>query len=119
MSEYGGGVRAPAARSAAPVLLKGLRDADPMVRLWSASALNKMRRHLEDAIGVLADLALVDDWGISCAALLQLMMLGQEAKAAVPVLLKLLESSKPESREWVKTVLKAIDPAAAAKAGLQ
>ena len=108
-----------AALPAASALLKCLHDEYPLVSFWSASALSKMGGHLDEAVRVLADLALVDDSVISPGALLELMRLGQEAKAAVPTLLKSLESSKSESHELAKAALKAIDPAAAASAGLQ
>jgi HEAT repeat protein len=104
----------PAAKLAAPILLRATRDKDDFVR---ASALWALGRILPDAqLTVPAVVALLDDPfdDVKQNAAIALGNYGVAARAAVPALLRTLASNGASG-----IALKQIDPEAAARAGVK
>ena len=109
----------PAANAAIPVLLRATTNSDFIVRAESLYAL--VRLHTEDDVAVPAlTKALHDPNGsvrfVACGSLSQL---GEGAKHAVPVLVETLGDPVRDVQHRAADALRAIDPEAAAKAGVQ
>ena len=115
----------PEARVAAVALFRATKDTDPGVRSRAFWALRMILPDPQLTIPILV--AGLDD-GVPSARLsaaLTLRKYGPEAKTAVPVLLRLLTMNNAASMEQqranaaARVALEAIDPAAAAKAGVK
>jgi len=113
------GTIGPAAKVATPVILRGTTNSHFLVRAESLYALACVRAEPQVAVPVLTE-ALHDSnrtvQHVTCVALAKL---GDEAKPAVPRLLDALEEPDREVRHFAIYALKAIDPAAAAQAGVE
>ncbi|MDB6019186.1 MAG: putative lyase [Pedosphaera sp.] len=108
-----------AARIAIPALLNRLQDPDPMVRSWSAWSLGCYARDPELVVPALSQLLANREIRPRSFAIIALQQFGTNAQSAVPILLNLLQDSSFNVRESTTNALKAIDPSAAAKAGVQ
>jgi HEAT repeat protein len=109
------------ARMAAPALFRATQDTDVGVRLSAFWALGDIRPDPLLAIPVLV--AGLDDpfWPARANVARALQNYGPDAKAAVPALIKLVAASHSAGIEGdpFSDALKAIDPEAAAKAGVK
>lgn len=104
----------PAAEQAVPALIQRLADSDSLVGESAENSLGLIHRKPELVIPVLKErLAAARKKQLTLFAL---GCFGTEAKAAVPVILPLLDHPDPETRTWAAMALKRIDPDAAAKA---
>jgi hypothetical protein len=115
----------PEARLAAPALFRATKDTDQYVRNNALWALGRILPASQTTIPVLVA-GLDDPLQIAQQnAAIALGRYGQEARAAVPVLLRMLATNsaagtaQQELRAVVRSALKAIDPEAAAKAGVK
>ena len=100
-------------------LFNCLKDPAPMVRARAANALGMLGQQPDTVVPALtALLSDKDDWVRNMAAL-GLSLYGPRAKPAAPELLKLLAKPSPDFQFFGTNALKAIDPAAAAKAGVK
>jgi len=111
----------PEARVAAPALFCATKDRDRLVRVVAFMALARIRPDPPQTIPVLA--AGLDD-PFLCACLEAggaLMKYGPEARAAVPALVRMLAQNNAAGykHQAAANALKAIDPDAAAKAGVK
>ncbi len=103
----------PAAVEAVPALLQHLNEPDPSVCLNSETSLGLIHGRPELVIPALTErLRRKDKWHTLSA----LGWFGPDAKAAVPVILPLLNDQDQETRNRAAIVLKRIDPEAAASA---
>ena len=122
----------PDARMAAPALLRATKDKDSGVRTCAFFALGRIQPDTEIAIPVLV--AGLDDPypGAQWQAAIALRQYGPEARAAVPALLRTLAAYNARAlppaadlprhdplNDAFRSALKAIDPEAAAKAGVK
>lgn len=109
----------PEAKQAVPSLLRSLDEADDAERAAAALALGNIRADPQLVVPALMK-CLTDKEGLdNQSAIYALSRFGADAKAAVPLLIKLLNDSDQYVRDAAKDALKAIDPEAAAKAGVQ
>jgi hypothetical protein len=110
----------PPAQEAIPLLSGWATNADRSVRTYAINALGRIRAEPERGLPVLISALNDPDLQIRTAALMALQGLGPNAKPALPVLVEFL-SNAPSGIEWtcVSNALKAIDPEAAAKAGVK
>jgi HEAT repeat protein len=105
----------PAAVEAVPALLQHLTDPDPSVCINSETSLGLIHGRPELVIPALTErLRRKDEW--QWHTLSALGWFGPDAKAAVPVILPLLNDQDQETRNRAAIVLKRIDPEAAASA---
>lgn len=106
----------PSAQEAVPCLLECATNADSEVRCYAIFALGKIHSDPKQVVPVLTN-ALNDSYlAARIYALIALKDFGPEAKVAVPVL---VEYVKADSTTRSSSALKAIDPEAAAKAGVK
>jgi hypothetical protein len=120
-------VLGPLAADASPSLIKCLRDPDLRVAVSAVESLDSIRQKPEQAVPMLMELlARPTDpqrqasFGIlHHVAIRSLGQFGAQAKPAVPVLLGFLNDTKTYVRLDATNALKAIDPEAAAKAGVR
>jgi HEAT repeat protein len=112
LSEFG-----PAAAGAIPVLLQVLQSKDDAVRGPAALALGKIHQEPNRIVPLL--IKCLDDQEINAEAAEALANYGKAAQAAVPKLTTLLPVRDKELHRAVQIALKAIDPDAAAKAGVR
>ena len=113
------GAYGPAARSAIPVLLRGLADTNVLVRCDTLNGLGHIRADPELVVPALAK-ALNDPVPkVRLFACMALSQQAQEAKPAAPALAKALNDSDSGVRFMAANALKAIDPEAAARAGVK
>ncbi len=106
-----------AAKPAVPALIAILNDPDPYVRVEAANALKSI-----DPVAAMPALinALKDSYGLVRAlSAIALARYGPAAKPAVPALIALLNDADPGVRVEAASALKAIDPVAAANAGIK
>jgi HEAT repeat protein len=110
----------PPAQEAIPLLSGWATNADGSVRSYAINALGRIRAEPERGLPVLINALNDPDVQIRTAALMALQGLGPNAKPALPVLVEFL-SNAPSGIEWTyaSNALKAIDPEAAAKAGVK
>jgi HEAT repeat protein len=111
------------AKEALPALLQALADPDPQVRVDAAAAVWKVEQQAHKALPILVE-ALRGGKGTGMAAsqnraIHYLRQMGPEAKEAFPALLALWKDAAPQGRESLATALQAIDPQAAATAGVK
>jgi len=100
-------------------LLNRLKDPDPMVRARAANALGMLGQQPDRVVPVLTGLLHDPDNWVRCMAALGLSLYGDRAKSAVPVLLNCLTNCGSDFRFFGTNALKAINPAAASKAGVK
>ena len=104
----------PSAKEAVPLLLGWATHADDWVRLKAITSLGLIQGEPDRVVPVLIN-ALHDPRSlVQRSAVKSLEQFGPDAKLAVPALVGLLNAQDP----WVTNALKAIDPDAAAKAGV-
>ena len=110
----------PPAPEAIPLLSGWATNADGTVRSSAINALGRIRAQPERGLPVLINALNDPDLQIRTAALMALQGLGPNAKPALPVLVEFL-SNAPSGIEWTcaSNALMAIDPEAAAKAGVK
>jgi HEAT repeat protein len=111
----------PEARVAAPALFRATKDTDSRVRTLAFEALGRILPDPQRTIPVLV--AGLDDLCLNVeeAAAIGLGEYGPEARAAVPALVAMLATNNAAELDYavLRTALKKIDPAAAAKAGVK
>ena len=111
----------PKARLAAPALFRATKDMDAGVRTCAVEALGRILPDPQRTIPVLV--AGLDDLCLNVeeAAAIGLGEYGPEARAAVPALVAMLATNNAAELDYavLRTALKKIDPAAAAKAGVK
>jgi HEAT repeat protein len=114
------GTLGPAAKDVLPDLRTLLKDKQPAVRYAAAVAVWRVGKDAEAALNTLtADLDPAQPAYLLNQAVFDLGQMGPAAKPAVPALLKLRKHSDASVRFQVASAVKAIDPEAAAKAGLR
>jgi HEAT repeats len=111
----------PAAKPAVPELLRivGDTNSDSAVRITAIAVLVRIRVDLESVFPALINCLSDPDWDVALTATRELMFLGSAARPAVPALVNLLNDPDHKVKELAEQALKAIDPQAAAKAGVQ
>ena len=107
----------PAAEEAVPALLQSLDD--PATRNNAFAALRSISAKADVVVPVLIGHLSSPPKHRQGWALSRLSEFGPDAKTAVPEVLKFLDDPQPWFRETATNVLKRIDPAAAAKAGVR
>jgi HEAT repeat protein len=114
------GSAGPEARGAVPALRKALKDESPAVRLNAAAALWRVTGDGKSALPVLvAALKREEPLPLRVQAARKLGEVGPAAKAAVPALLEAWRDPDTSAQNFAAIALKAIDPEAAAKAGVR
>ncbi|MDB6112697.1 MAG: repeat protein [Pedosphaera sp.] len=113
------GAIGPLARPAVPSLLRGVTNKDENVRFGSLSALELIGPESSLLMPVLETSLKDNDWKVRNQAAHMLGGLGADAKHAVPAILPLLIDTQRMVRVAATNALIAIDPEAAAKAGVQ
>jgi HEAT repeat protein len=110
----------PPSQEAIPLLSGWATNADGSVRSYAINALGRIRAEPERGLPVLINALNDPDLQIRTAALMALQGLGPNAKPALPVLVEFLSNAQ-SGIEWTyaSNALKAIDPEAAAKAGVK
>jgi len=109
----------PAAKSAIPLLIRGLADTNTLVRCDTLLALADFHAEPELVVPALTN-ALNDPNGkVRIFACMALWKVGVAAKPAVPALVKALDDSDSSVRGQAALALKQIDPEAAAQAGVK
>jgi HEAT repeat protein len=113
------GAIGPAAKSAIPTLLMGLKTTNDYVRWNTALALGRI--HGEPASVVPELMRLLDNSNLTtrCFDIQALGEFGTNAESAVPDLTVMLNDQDPNIRVSATNALKQIDPEAAAKAGVK
>ena len=110
----------PAAKPAMPAFLKVLQGQDDPVRGPAIKALVELQANPDVLIPLLLQCLSQPQGGSRDEAADALAEFGQRSKAAVPILIKLLDDrSDKELMQAVRRALKKIDPEAAAAAGLK
>ena len=107
------------AKAAVPNLLRCLSDKEPNVRLTAALALGLIHEEPETVIPVLITRLEDTDVNVREQAANALRRFGKPARSSVPALLKATESRDGQMARFAIAALKAIDPEAAAKAGVK
>jgi HEAT repeat protein len=107
----------PAAESAVPSLVRHTADTNAMVRAYACMALGKI--HAQPELAVPALVKCLDDPASENQAMFALGQFGMDAKAAFPKLLRMRDTNQPGVRTPATSALIAIDPEAAAKAGIK
>jgi HEAT repeat protein len=101
------------------LLCDGLKDPDQLNRYNAAAHLGAMGQQPEVVVPALCRLITDPDAPVRYSAVHALGKFGRQAQAAVPALVEALKDKEPLSYTIVSRSLKAIDPEAAAKAGVQ
>jgi hypothetical protein len=110
----------PPAKEAVPSLLRWATNADQEVRFGAIYALGEIHAEPERVLPVLINALHDPASGVQHGAVWALQYFGPDAKVAVPALAELLNAPYDyESRFAATNALKAIDPEAAAKAGVK
>jgi hypothetical protein len=107
---------------AIPPLLKALEDPDASVRVRAVNSLRRIAPETEaklDMVTLPLRCANDPDWRARIYAVEALGHSGNRARAAVPVLQRLLQDGDASIRRAATNALKQIDPEAAAKAGVR
>jgi len=110
----------PPAPEAIPLLSGWATNADGSVRSYAMNALGRIHAEPERGLPVLINALNDPDLQDRAAALMPLQGLGPKAKPALPVIVEFLSNAQ-SGMEWTyaSNALKAIDPAAAARAGVK
>jgi HEAT repeat protein len=110
----------PPAKEAVPSLLRWATNADQQVRFGAIYALGEIHAQPDRVLPVLINALHDPASGVQHGAVWALQYFGPDAKVAVPALAELLNAPYDyESRFAATNALKAIDPEAAAKAGVK
>jgi hypothetical protein len=108
------------AKEVIPSLSRWATDADSRVRLYAVNALGEIRAEPDRVVPVLTKALRDLDSGVQTDAAVALGKFGSNAKLAAPALVGLLNAqSNSENSRVITDALKAIDPDAAAKAGVE
>jgi HEAT repeat protein len=110
------------AQSATAPLFAALEDSDPTIRATAAISLARIESHNDATIEKLMPILieqLQDIRGYTNEAIQALGECGSRGRPAEPALLECLKAAEPYTREAAAKSLKAIDPEAAAKAGVK
>jgi hypothetical protein len=107
------------AHEALPLLINCLKDPDSSVRFNAILSLGEIHQEPERTIPILIEYLDVQDLGLRVGALWSLRQFRAEAKPAFTNVLKLINDGDASIRNEATNVLIAIDPEAAAKAGVQ
>ncbi|MDB6112064.1 MAG: lyase domain protein repeat-containing protein [Pedosphaera sp.] len=112
------GAIGPAAATAVPLLIQGINNTNSWVRLGYIQSLGHL--HAEPALVVPALVRALPDPNtrVRCTAVETLGTFGADARQAVPALVELLSNRSIDVRWAATNALKAIDPEAAARAGV-
>ena len=107
-------------RPAIPALFHTVKtDEEINVRIVATDALSQIRVEPQLVVPLL-EIPLSDaDFAVRCAAVRALETFGADAQQAVPALVPMLSDSDEDVRLDATNALKAIDPEAAAKAGVK
>lgn len=106
----------PPAVQAIPSLLRWSDNGDPRIRCDAILALGRIHSDPEKVVPALTNVLGDPDFTVRVYALIALEQFGPAAKAAVPVLVQFHET---DTTSRSTSALKAIDPDAAAKAGVK
>jgi HEAT repeat protein len=109
----------PSGSNAVPAIIQHIGDKDADVRKSAVLALGKIHCLPKLAVPALQASLHDSDPYIAMFAVHGLGAFGADAKPAVPALVELLKDQNPKVRGIATNALKAIDPEAAAKAGVQ
>ncbi|MGO8928673.1 MAG: HEAT repeat domain-containing protein [Limisphaerales bacterium] len=110
----------PAAKQAVPALLRKSQDSSPYARRGALDALGKIGTEPDRVVPVLINALHDPDSYVRGSALGALGKYGPNAKLAVPALVAFLNASNDSANTMLAAdALKAIDPAAAAQAGVK
>jgi HEAT repeat protein len=101
------------------VKIGGTNDVDRLMRGAAANALVELRKEPELVVPVFSEFLTSPDVNKRLLGAIDLGGLGADAKAAIPLLLKLRTDADPDVREYAARALRKIDPKAAADAGLK
>lgn len=107
----------PPAKAAVPALIRALKGNDDPVHEAAIAGLGKIHSDAETVIPLL--IPYLDDENLNDEAADALANFGSLAKAAVPEIIPLLKARDKDAREAARKALLAIDPEAAAKAGVK
>jgi HEAT repeat protein len=113
------GLLGPAAKAAVPTLLQCATNADRNIRFQAILALGKIHAEPERFVPALTTALHDTDSNVRSLALGLLGRFGLDAKPAVPALIESLNDRDTVIRRYATNALKAIDPEAAAKAGIK
>jgi HEAT repeat protein len=113
------GLLGPQAKSALVKLERLLKDSDEQVRVGASEAMLRIDVNQAAPLRVLNEALRSKTAQMRAAATNALYLAGPRAKASVPRLLALLTDSEESVRKNAAETLKAIDPEAAAKAGIK
>jgi HEAT repeat protein len=119
MAAQGLGCLGSKAKTAVPQLKRALEDEDAQVRVDAAGALWRVAKKADLAVPVLIKALAKDSGADRYRAMFYLGKIGKAAHQAVPALLAVWKDPKDGQREQAAKALKAIDPKAAAKAGIK
>jgi hypothetical protein len=108
----------PEANSAVPRLIRFINDPDRIVRFGTTVTLSRIHMRPELVVPVLAT-NLSPTNVILATTINAVAAFGEAAKSTVPILLTFLNQENDYVREATTNALKAIDPEAAAKAGVK
>jgi HEAT repeat protein len=109
----------PPSKEAVPSLLRFATNADREVRDVTMFALGRTHAEADRVVPVLINALHDPKFGVREGAVVALGLFGPDAKAAGPALVKYLNSAEEFYRPPITNALKAIDPVAAAKAGVK
>jgi HEAT repeat protein len=110
----------PPAKGVIPSLSGWATNADGRVRLYAVHALGEIRAEPDRVVPVLTNALRDPDSGVQTHAAMALGKFGPNAKLAVPALVEYLNARESRTdRSDVTDALRAIDPEAAAKAGVE
>jgi hypothetical protein len=108
------------AKEVIPSLSRWAIDADSRVRLYAVNALGEIRAEPDRVVPILTNALRDPDSGVQTHAAMALGKFGPNAKLAVPALVEYLNAQDSRTdRSDFTDALKAIDPEAAAKAGVK
>jgi HEAT repeat protein len=108
----------PAAQAAVPVLVQFINDTNRIVRVGTMMALGRI--HMDGALVVpILITNLTKSNAVLPTTIVTLGQFGEQAKPAVPTLLQFLNDDNEYVRVEATNALKAIDPEAAARAGVK
>ena len=109
----------PAARIAIPLFVRGIASSDAGVHVNSVQALIEIRAEPRLVVPALVRCLSYTNYSVRMLAAIGLGYFGTNAQQAVPALVPMLSDPDSQIRGTADADLKAIDPEAAAKAGVQ
>jgi HEAT repeat protein len=115
---YSLGLIGSSAKEAVPSLMRWATNTDSQVRQNAVWALGKIRSEPDRVLPVLIGTLHAPDSAVQICGVMALEEFGPDAKRAVPALVELLNDPSLDLRN-VTNAIKAIDPEAAAKAGVK